>query len=123
MFPSLVKNIWNAMESLPRDPYERQLLEVFKSCDYDGKGLLDSEGLSKLCELLHLEDGKDELMACLLPHGPSSSVPSVSFAKFRDALLKLLDGIGGDPDKREPSPGRKFWHCYSISTVLKHYNI
>lgn len=95
------------MESLPRDPYERQLLEVFKSCDYDGKGLLDNEGLSKLCELLHLEDGKEELMACLLPHGPSSSVPSVSFAKFRDALLKLLDGIGGDPDKREPSPVRE----------------
>ena len=93
----------------PRDPYERQLLEVFRSCDCDGKGLLDREGLSKLCELLHLEEGKDELMACLLPNGSNSSVPSISFSKFRDALLNLLGGIGGNSDKRESSPGKTFF--------------
>lgn len=93
------------MESLPRDPYERQLLEVFRSCDCDGKGLLDNEGLSKLCELLHLEEARDELMACLLPNGSNSAGQLISFVKFRDALLTLLGGSGVTPEKREPSPG------------------
>ncbi|KAK9508084.1 hypothetical protein O3M35_007825 [Rhynocoris fuscipes] len=94
------------MESLPRDPYERQLLEVFKSCDRDGKGLLNNEGLSRLCELLHLEDGREELISCLLPNGSNSSVPSVSFTKFRDALLALLGGVSKNKS-REPSPDRE----------------
>lgn len=93
------------MESLPRDPYERQLLEVFKSCDCDGKGFLNNEGLSKLCDLLHLEEGREELMACLLPNGSSSSDQLISFVKFRDALLALLGGSVVTQEKREPSPG------------------
>ncbi|XP_014251908.1 blastoderm-specific protein 25D isoform X3 [Cimex lectularius] len=93
------------MESLPRDPYERQLLEVFKSCDCDGKGLLDNDGLSKLCELLHLEDGREELMSYLLPNGIPSA-PSVTFNKFRDALLTLLGGVR-EHENRSPSPVRE----------------
>ncbi|XP_073989455.1 blastoderm-specific gene 25D isoform X3 [Rhodnius prolixus] len=94
------------MESLPGDPYERQLLEVFKSCDCDGKGLLNNDGLSRLCELLHLEDGREELISCLLPNGSNSSVPTISFIKFRDALLALLGGVAKN-NSREPSPDRE----------------
>lgn len=82
------------------DPYERQLLAVFESCDVKGTGRLDCDGLTKLCDQLHLEDGRNQLMDCLLP--------AFTFHQFRDALLALLGASRrhSDDADREPSPGQ-----------------
>lgn len=90
------------------DPYERQLLAVFESCDRGGTGRLDGEGLVTLCQKLHLEEGQDHLMGCLLGSGPGDKA-AFTFSEFRDALLALL-GAGRiqSEDEREPSPGKVF---------------
>ncbi|XP_054260732.1 blastoderm-specific protein 25D [Macrosteles quadrilineatus] len=80
------------------DPYEQQLRAVFESCDVRGVGKLDSDGLMKLCDQLHLEDGRCQLMECLLP--------AFTFEQFRDALLALLAASRRQSD-REPSPERE----------------
>ncbi|XP_046664014.1 blastoderm-specific protein 25D [Homalodisca vitripennis] len=78
------------------DPYEQQLLAVFESCDVEGTGRLDCKGLTQLCDQLHLEDGRRQLMDCLLP--------AFTFDQFRDALLALL---GATRRNRDPSPERE----------------
>uniref|UniRef100_A0A1B6E6N5 EF-hand domain-containing protein n=1 Tax=Clastoptera arizonana TaxID=38151 RepID=A0A1B6E6N5_9HEMI len=89
------------------DPYEQQLLAVFESCDRGGKGQLDSEGLVTLCQKLHLEQGQDELMRCLLGAKPGEKAV-FTFAEFRDALLALLGAERRQSeDEREPSPERE----------------
>jgi len=80
------------------DPYEQQLLAVFESCDVKGTGKLDCDGLRKLCDQLHLEDGRHQLMDCLLP--------AFTFEQFRDALLTLLAASRRHSD-RECSPERE----------------
>lgn len=88
------------------DPYEQQLLAVFESCDIAGTGCLDSEGLTILCQKLHLEEGHDHLKGCLLRSGGKTVF---TFSEFRDALLALL-GAGRRQtedieEEREQSPG------------------
>lgn len=91
------------------DPYERQLLAVFESCDVKGTGRLDCDGLTKLCDQLHLEDGRNQLMDCLLP--------AFTFHQFRDALLALLGASRRHSDAdREPSPGQyRSWQSHRTS--------
>lgn len=91
------------------DPYERQLLAVFESCDVKGTGRLDCDGLTKLCDQLHLEDGRNQLMDCLLP--------AFTFHQFRDALLALLGASRRHSDAdREPSPGQySSWQSHRTS--------
>ncbi|KAL1139472.1 hypothetical protein AAG570_006456 [Ranatra chinensis] len=87
------------------DPYEEQLLAVFESCDREGRGLLDGEGLSQLCQMLHLEERRDELVSKLI--GPTklpTLVNDITFPKFREALLAIL---ATPSDTRESSPVRE----------------
>lgn len=72
------------------DPYERQLLAVFKSCDFDGNGVLDRTGFSKLCDALQLEENhRSQLTTQLCKDGRLSVV----FPQFRDALLAVLAAL------------------------------
>lgn len=74
------------MEEQCNNPYEQQLLAVFESCLTDGEEDLRSDGLSKLCDKLQLdEDGKDMILGILPKSEP------VSFRDFRNGLLELLD--------------------------------
>lgn len=72
------------------DPYERQLLAVFKSCDNDGNGVLDRAGFSKLCDALQLEENhRSQLTTRLCNNGKCDVV----FPEFRDALLTVLASL------------------------------
>ena len=72
------------------DPYERQLLSVFKSCDCDGNGVLDQTGFSKLCDVLQLEENhRNQLTTRLCDDGNFN----VAFPQFRDALLAVLAAL------------------------------
>lgn len=69
------------------DPYEEQLLAVFKSCDTSDDGVLDQNGFAKLCDTLQLEDiHRSQLTGRLYINGKCSIV----FNQFRDALLAVL---------------------------------
>lgn len=72
------------------DPYERQLLAVFKSCDNDGKGVLDRNGFGKLCDALQLEESHRGLLAKRLC---SNGKCNIAFAQFREALLAVLASL------------------------------
>lgn len=85
------------------DPYEKQLLDVFESCDFEGSGRLDSSGLTQLCDKLQLEEQGVKLIDCLLAN---NSQRRVSFTEFREALLSLL-GEGQKQKKFERSPERE----------------
>ncbi|XP_043287136.1 blastoderm-specific protein 25D isoform X2 [Venturia canescens] len=76
----------DAMEGENGDPYEERLLAVFNSCLEKGQGELRLEHLGKLCDKLQLEERSDLLISLL----SQDNKPFVSFATFRDALLKLL---------------------------------
>lgn len=72
------------------DPYERQLLAVFKSCDRDGSGILDLNGFGQLCDALQLEENhRSQLVKRLCTNGKCS----VAFSQFRDALLAVLASL------------------------------
>ena len=96
------------------DPYERQLLAVFKSCDLDGNGVLDQAGFSNLCDALQLDPNRrwyshhtdafalirinyrlrfsqnfSQLTASLCEDGKCEVV----FSQFRDALLAVLAAL------------------------------
>ena len=54
------------MEEDDQDIYVAQLREVFDSCDSEGKGFLNKQGLVELCQKLQLEDQVPKLIAQLL---------------------------------------------------------
>ncbi|XP_039284026.1 blastoderm-specific protein 25D-like [Nilaparvata lugens] len=88
--------------SNPADPYEEQLLEMFRSCDSWNHGYLDRCGLELLCTKLHLEEARPQLIECLL-----NSKQTVTFVEFRDALLTLLgSAMKQSEENRDPSPGK-----------------
>lgn len=78
--------------------YEAELLEVFRRCDRSGKGYLDSDGLTQLCQMLHLEDDTESLISKL------GEARGISFASFKQALLSLLSSTNRQAD-RTNSPG------------------
>ncbi|XP_039284024.1 blastoderm-specific protein 25D [Nilaparvata lugens] len=89
--------------SNPADPYEEQLLEMFRSCDSWNHGYLDRCGLELLCTKLHLEEARPQLIECLL-----NSKQTVTFVEFRDALLTLLgSAMKQSEENRDPSPVRE----------------
>lgn len=92
------------MEGISSDPYEQQLLAVFKSCQIDGESGLDESGLHLLCDKLQLEEPGQKLISCLLESTPSRK--SVSFYEFRDGLLALLgesqDDMSNYSDRESP---------------------
>ncbi|XP_046389022.1 ninein-like isoform X2 [Ischnura elegans] len=85
------------------DPYEKQLLDVFESCDIDGSGRLDCGGLAQLCDKLQLEEQGVKLIDCLLANNAQRRV---TFVEFREGLLSLL-GEGQKQKKFERSPERE----------------
>ncbi|XP_065209519.1 ninein homolog [Planococcus citri] len=82
------------------DPYEGQLLAVFKSCDNTGNGVLDQNGFIKLCDTLQLEDAhRSQLSSQLCINGKCN----IAFNQFRDALLTILSALKS-PSDEYPSP-------------------
>lgn len=82
------------------DPYERQLLAVFKSCDNNGNGVLDQIGFTKLCDTLQLEDAhRSQLSSQLCLNGKCD----IAFNHFRDALLTVLASLKS-PSEEYASP-------------------
>nr|CAD7568032.1 unnamed protein product [Timema californicum] len=105
----------HAMEGQELDPYEKQLLAEFESCDQEQRGCLNWDGLEQLCEKLQLEEQGLELMEYLLGTTGRDSDKRVTFTEFRDGLLELLgeyqrdrqrgrDGSGRGSPEREVSP-------------------
>nr|CAD7392472.1 unnamed protein product [Timema cristinae] len=103
------------MEGQELDPYEKQLLAEFESCDQEQRGSLNWDGLEQLCEKLQLEEQGLELMEYLLGTTGRDSDKRVTFTEFRDGLLELLgeyqrdrqrgrDGSGRGSPEREVSP-------------------
>lgn len=72
------------------DPYERQLLAVFKSCDGSGCGVLDEDGFHQLCDALQLEEIHRNLLTTRLCFDNKCHV---EFPQFRDALLAVLASL------------------------------
>lgn len=87
------------MEEECNDPYEQQLLAVFKSCLVDGDNELDEEGLLDLCAKLQLDDVSKNSIVRLLKR--KSVRKSVCFNEFRDGFLALLG------KSQEGSPSEK----------------
>ena len=54
------------MEDDDQDVYVAQLREVFESCDVEGNGFLNKQGLIELCQKLQLEDQIPKLIVQLL---------------------------------------------------------
>ena len=54
------------MEEDEQDVYVAQLREVFDSCDNEGQGFLNKQGLIELCQKLQLQDQVPKLLAQLL---------------------------------------------------------
>ena len=89
------------MEEEPSDPYEQQLLAVYKSCLTIGKKELNHAGLTALCRKLELEDAHKKVVMELL-----ENKNTVSFYEFRDGFLNLL-GKSQQDSTRGISMGRK----------------
>ncbi len=84
------------------DPYEKQLLAVFKSCDSKGNGVLDKSSFIKLCDTLQLEEGHRTLITTRLCDNGNCNVV---FSQFRDALLAVLASLKSPTDEFDsPSP-------------------
>jgi hypothetical protein len=66
-------SIW-MMEDDEQDVYVAQLREVFDSCDGEGKGFLNKEGLIELCQKLQLQDQVPKLLAQLLGNKENGKV-------------------------------------------------
>lgn len=77
------------------DPYERQLLAVFESCDNSGNGVLDTNSLGALCDTLQLEENQRSLLISRLCDNGKCNV---KFPQFRDALLAVLASLKSSLD-------------------------
>lgn len=75
------------------DPYEERLLAVFNSCLSEGHNELHEENLGVLCDKLQLEERSELLISNL---SRDNNNPFVSFATFRNALVKLLAQTEGE---------------------------
>nr|CAD7586372.1 unnamed protein product [Timema genevievae] len=83
----------HAMEGQELDPYEKQLLAEFESCDQEQKGCLNWDGLEQLCEKLQLEEQGLELMEYLLGTTGRASDKRVTFTEFqREVSPKFVFG-------------------------------
>ena len=76
------------MDEEPTDPYEQQLLAVFKSCSKDSQNQVDKNGLISLCLKLELDENHKNSVLDLLDKNPSRS--TITFYEFKDAFLALL---------------------------------
>ncbi|XP_055916112.1 blastoderm-specific protein 25D isoform X2 [Eupeodes corollae] len=68
------------------DPYEQKLFQMFTSCDTNHSGTLDENALSKLCEMLELQDRGSVIIKNLIKNPRSR----ISFGDFKEALLNFL---------------------------------
>lgn len=112
------------------EPYEKELYNIFKSVENVKNDELDQKGVNALCETLHLDFGQRKQLWSFLDHNST-----VSFEKFRDALIYLANsGIKEENYSRDISPGKStvfclhftiFFHCYLTTNHLsiKFYNI
>lgn len=73
--------------------YEKQLYTVFKTFDVDNEEALDRSAVHQLCDALQLEDRGAALVNTLFERRSDR----VTFAQFRNGLLAVLGGAGGDP--------------------------
>lgn len=93
----------NKME-VSSDPYEQKLFQMFTSCDTNHCGTLDEIALSKLCEMLELQDHGFVIIKSLI----KSPRSRISFGDFKEALLNFLGTeIDGSFSSQPPpsSPG------------------
>ncbi|KAJ3642346.1 hypothetical protein Zmor_025141 [Zophobas morio] len=92
------------MDTLTLDPYEQQLLTVFDSCDHENVGSLDHDGLTQLCQALHLEEQCTDLIQSLL-NDPKHS--RATFTEFKEALLTLLGNMQLNKTKHSDESSKK----------------
>lgn len=88
----------NKME-VSSDPYEQKLFQMFTSCDTNHSGTLDESALSKLCEMLELQDRGSVIIKNLI----KSPRSRISFGDFKEALLNFL-GTEIDGSLSSPPP-------------------
>lgn len=88
----------NKME-VSSDPYEQKLFQMFTSCDTSHCGTLDVSALSKLCEMLELQDHGSIIIKSLI----KSPRSRISFGDFKEALLNFL-GTEIDGSLSSPAP-------------------
>ncbi|XP_063240819.1 ninein-like protein isoform X6 [Bacillus rossius redtenbacheri] len=79
------------MEEQELDPYEKQLLVEFESCDEAREGSLDLSGLQQLCDKLQLDDHGQELMAYIVGCQFTEPNKRITFQEFRAGLLAFLE--------------------------------
>jgi hypothetical protein len=113
----------HAMEGREVNPYEKQLLAVFESCDQDQSGSLDGHGLEQLCEKLQLEEQGFELIKCLI--GTRTSKRRVTFSEFKDGLLTLLAKQDEQMNRKEGrergSPGKQYNPIMELFSMFMFY--
>lgn len=96
------------------EPYEKELFNVFKSFKSDDNDELDHKGVNALCETLQLDFSQRKQLWSFLDHNPT-----VSFEKFRDALVYLANNdLKEETYSRNKSPGKNF-----ILFFKNEYNI
>ncbi|XP_061599314.1 ninein-like [Cololabis saira] len=79
------------------DEYEERLKELFHSFDGAGRGALDPDELSDLCQSLQLDDAAPVLLQTLL-QGRDRLTATVDFNQFKNALILVLSSTA------EPAP-------------------
>ncbi|KAJ8721754.1 hypothetical protein PYW07_002529 [Mythimna separata] len=87
------------MDEASMNHYEKQLYTVFKTFDVDNEEALDRSAVHKLCDALQLEDRGAALVNTLFERRSDR----VTFAQFRNGLLAVLGGAGGDPARALPA--------------------
>lgn len=87
------------MDDVSMNHYEKQLYTVFKTFDVDNEEALDRSAVNKLCDALQLEDRGAALVNTLFERRSDR----VTFAQFRNGLLAVLGGAGGDPARALPA--------------------
>lgn len=80
--------------------YEKQLYSVFKTFDVDNEEALDRSAVHKLCDALQLEDRGTTLVNTLFERRSGR----ITFAQFRNGLLAVLGGAGGEPVRALSAP-------------------
>uniref|UniRef100_A0A2A4K188 EF-hand domain-containing protein n=1 Tax=Heliothis virescens TaxID=7102 RepID=A0A2A4K188_HELVI len=88
------------MDEASMNRYEKQLYTVFKTFDVDNEEALDRSAVHKLCDALQLEDRGAALVNTLFERRSDR----VTFAQFRNGLLAVLGGAGGDTSRAVPAP-------------------
>ncbi|XP_046844954.1 ninein-like protein isoform X2 [Xenia sp. Carnegie-2017] len=78
-----------------QDIYVAQLREVFDSCDVQGNGFLNEQGLINLCEKLQLQDQIPQLLSQLLGNKKDREV---NFADFKEGFVVVLSHVIDDLD-------------------------